>query len=265
MPARISDKMPEYISDRMSGGMPDTMSEYMSDRLPDRIPHRMPGRMPDRMSDWIPEYISEHISGYNVPQWGSHQVKSFVCYDHPGKDSNLRVSHQAWMMVACRTGGKWTLALKTFVWCAALGVANSSGLPSVSQSQRFDQAHCKSEARVISCEGPKQQSRRRTTWVATFWLPTTKVLPTTHYLLPTTRYYKLSTTCNYKVSIYYPLPSTHYLLPTGDYLLPIADHLLHTAYLETSVAFLRSSAVAMLDGSRKGGTTTHGPMQWQSL
>ena len=84
-----------------------------------------------------------------------------------------------------------------------------------------------------------------------------------YYPLPTTHYYKLSTTCDYKVSIYYPLPSTHYLLPTGDYLLPIADHLLHTAYLETSVAFLRSSAVAMLDGSRNGGTTTYGPMQWQ--
>ena len=172
----MSDKMSEYISDRISGGMPDTISdrmlEYMSDRLPDRMPPRMSGRMPDRMSDRIPESVCVSIYFWIYATVGT-EAKYFVCYDHPGKDSNLRVSHQAWMMVACRTGGKWKLAWKTFVWCATFGVASCSGPPSV------------------SFLGPKT-AEQEDDHVSCYFLTTTYNEGTTHYT-----YYPLPTTTNY--------------------------------------------------------------------
>ena len=75
----MSDRMPEYMSDKVPGRMSeyimsDRMPEYiMQDRLPECMSNRMPNRMSEYMSDSVSEYI-EYMFKY-TSWWGSHEVK----------------------------------------------------------------------------------------------------------------------------------------------------------------------------------------------
>jgi S-adenosylmethionine synthetase len=50
--------MSEYISENMSGRMPENMSDKISENISDRMPEDMPNRMSDKMSDRMSENLS---------------------------------------------------------------------------------------------------------------------------------------------------------------------------------------------------------------
>ena len=64
-PYRMPNRMSEDMTGRMSEDMPDRMSEDMPDRMsediPDRMSEDMPDRMPDRMSEDLPDRMSEDL------------------------------------------------------------------------------------------------------------------------------------------------------------------------------------------------------------
>ena len=82
MPKYLSDKMSDKMVEHMSGYMPNRMPkprpnslpEYMSDRMPEYMSNKMPHGRPNRMLDGMSEYMPDNMSA-----GGDHLKKVISC------------------------------------------------------------------------------------------------------------------------------------------------------------------------------------------